>query len=273
VVVQVKHEGGITSVVLHPPFRVHNYLPCRLVLHVLPQGEANADIHQDKHYLSILPGKSEALLNKAPEVSQYLVVRVLDFDYSRPEQIGGVGAGFKNLVNFTLLNRDNEELWMTGWVTKPAGPNSIVRYDIVIYTAFWVIDRTGLRLGFCENPRGRLSRAKARQGSRRSAAETTGGLLLMDLQVGDTPMNQILPGWECRFLFFIWCLFRCLSLMWGGAGSPGDESECGALCGYPGGQRESGVHGRGCGLPGPAAQAAAQAVHLAAQPGPGVHGP
>ena len=59
--------------------------------------------------------------------------------------------------NFSLVSEEGNELWVTGWVYKP--DNSNVRLSISLYTRCWLVDRTGLGLGFCEDPKGRASRS------------------------------------------------------------------------------------------------------------------
>lgn len=179
VVVEVKNVGGVGHVYLRPPFVLHNYLPCRLWTHIMP-GEIMMSEDQ-KNELSVASGQTEWLMSRVTTRTSNLmiVVRITEFDWSRPEQF----AVSEELVSFYLSNSAGEEIWLSGEII----PRSQKRFEVILFSGYWVVDRTGLKLSFCENPKGKRRRARAKQGNRRLGAGDEGlNLVVLEFKVGSS---------------------------------------------------------------------------------------
>lgn len=139
--------SGLAAVHLRPPFVVENFLPCHLLVSVAPHGPGTA------HVKAIPPGATAGIVSRPPQVSQDVRVKLLDYGWSQDQEFGGAPSKFQNLKSFCLTHPlTGEELWLTGWVTRPKGLASR-RLQMHVYTRNWVVDRTGLCLGFAEEPR------------------------------------------------------------------------------------------------------------------------
>lgn len=171
--------SGLASVYLRPPFVVENFLPCHLLVSVAPHGPGTA------HVKAIPPGATAGIVSRPPQVSQDVRVKILDYAWSQDQELGGAPSKFQNLKSFCLAPGvgPGEELWLTGWVTRPKGPASR-RLQMHVYARNWVVDRTGLCLGFAEEPRPVARAARVRTRTVPAAAAATMGVRPLSLRGG-----------------------------------------------------------------------------------------
>ena len=105
-----------------------------------------------------------------------MLIKIAEFDWSRPEDVGSS----EGIRAFYLANKVGEEIWLTGEIKSLSNK----RYEIVVFSGYWVVDRTGLRLGFCENPKDKRRRSRAKQGNRRvGLGDEAQNLAVLDFKV------------------------------------------------------------------------------------------
>lgn len=128
--------NGLTRVLLRPAFVIENVLPCRAFVRML------ADISQPEnpHTLCIEPGLTEGVLTLTPTASQWMQVRVLDMDWSQPEEVGASdGQRMSQFKSFHLTasggpkgGMADEEIYLSGWVVQP--DLSKLRFTTTLWT-------------------------------------------------------------------------------------------------------------------------------------------
>jgi hypothetical protein len=101
-----------------------------------------ADISQpdNPHTLCIEPGLTEGVLTLTPTPSQWMQVRVLDMDWSQPEEIGASdGQRMSQFKSFHLTacggpkgGMADEEIYLSGWVVRP--DMSKLRFTTTLWT-------------------------------------------------------------------------------------------------------------------------------------------
>jgi len=175
VMVEVQNVKGVGHIYLRSPFIIRNYLPCRLLAHIMPQDLGVAD---DPSEVVVASGNTGWHMSRTSGTGSNLVmtIKIYEFDWSRPEDIDRPEAA----RSFYLANNAGEEVWLTGEITRVSNR----RYEAIVYSGYWVVDRTGLRLGFCENPRDKARKARAKQGNRRlGLGEEAQNLAVLDFKV------------------------------------------------------------------------------------------
>jgi hypothetical protein len=172
-------DAGVKSIFLRPAFVFENLLPCHAWVSISPH--ENCD-----HTRLLAPGDTAGVLSVTPHVTQTVKIRLAPYggqpgekgggsivtcggyEWSQELELGGPPNKFQNLKPFVLANHlRGEEIGITGWVVRV--PRSQVRLHMSMYVRCWIVDRTGLNLGFCEDP-SKLGPSHAKVGRARTRA-------------------------------------------------------------------------------------------------------
>lgn len=182
-------KEGITTVYIRPPIVMYNYLPCPL--YMVSQTAANSREDALGALLTIESGKEIVLTDRREEDFNVLKLKLKGFEWSRPANVRGgeEGEGKSKEVKFRFVS-DREELV---YVTLELQKVSKKRLELVAFSRYWVFDRTGLYLGFCEDPKARKRRVeskstvvyKKRLSNAEEMVDATQELKLIDFKVSN----------------------------------------------------------------------------------------